>query len=84
MHSHAHTYNTLYSHMHAYPSQVSESRPIHVTVGESVVKCSGESGWPGSFYECSIPNDLVSTSDDETHIKVTFDTLEKSLSLKKG
>ena len=66
------------------PSQVSESRPIHVTIGESVIKCTGESGWPGSFYKCSIPNDLVSTSDDEMDIKVTFDTLEKSLTLKKG
>ena len=67
-----------------YPLQVSESRPIHVTIGESVIQCSSESSWPGAFYECSIPGDLVSTSDDETDIKVTFDTLEKSLSLKRG
>ena len=63
---------------------MSESRPIHVTIGESVIQCSSESSWPGAFYECSIPSDLVSTSDDETDIKVTFDTLEKSVSLKRG
>ena len=38
-----------------------------------------------STLRCSIPNDLVSNSDDdETVIKVTFDTLEKSLTLNIG
>lgn len=55
-----------------------------MTIGESVIKYPGESGWPESFYKCPIPNDLVSTSDDEMDIKVTYDTLEKSLTLKKG
>ena len=63
---------------------MSESRPIQVTIGETVVKCTGESSWPESFYQCSIPNDLVSTTGDEMDIKVTFDTLEKRLTLKKG
>ena len=61
------------------------SGPIHITVGESHIQCTGESSWPESIYKCSIPDDSVSRSDDdETVIKVTFDTLEKSLTLKKG
>ena len=72
-----------YITVNIYSSKVSESRPINVTIGESVIQCPGESSWPGSFYKCSIPDDLVST-DDDTDIKVTFDTLEKILTLKKG
>ena len=86
-HTHTHTKPLLIIPtciLGVYPSQVSESRPIHVTIGESVIQCSGESNWPGAFYGCSIPSDLVSTSDNETDIKVIFDTLEKSISLKRG
>ena len=64
--------------------QVSVSRPIHITVGESHTACTGQSSWPETLHKCSIPDDSVSVSDDETVIKVTFDNLEALVTLKKG
>ena len=64
--------------------QVSASMPIHITVGESQTSCTGQSSWPEPFYKCSLSDAQLSSSDDEVVVKVTFDNLEATVTLKKG